>query len=305
MKFYSNGKLLISGEYLVLKGALALAAPVRFGQYLEFKEISDERKVIWKSFNREQLWFSAVLSAVDFSIISTDDQTIAEKLSLILTKTRMLNKDFINPDYSISVETNTNFDINWGLGSSSSLLSNIAHWADIDPFELHFSLNSGSGFDIACARSENPLFYKMDRFTPRIEPVFFNPDFRDQIYFIYTGKKQNSEKSVISFNQKKRSFRSETKQISELSKHIACAAYLSDFEYYIHEHEIIISSILKEDRIKNKYFSHFDGEIKSLGAWGGDFMMVTWEGTVDSLRNYFGKYNLQTLFSFDEMIRTE
>ena len=33
-KYYSNGKLLITGEYVVLDGAKALALPTKFGQYL-------------------------------------------------------------------------------------------------------------------------------------------------------------------------------------------------------------------------------------------------------------------------------
>ena len=32
--FYSNGKLLLTGEYLVLNGAVALAIPTKFGQTL-------------------------------------------------------------------------------------------------------------------------------------------------------------------------------------------------------------------------------------------------------------------------------
>ena len=41
--FYSNGKLLITGEYLVLKGALALAVPTVLGQEMGVRE-RDRRK---------------------------------------------------------------------------------------------------------------------------------------------------------------------------------------------------------------------------------------------------------------------
>ena len=37
--FYSNGKLLLTAEYLVLDGAKALALPTKFGQDLEVKKI--------------------------------------------------------------------------------------------------------------------------------------------------------------------------------------------------------------------------------------------------------------------------
>ena len=36
--FYSNGKLLITGEYLVLDGAKAFALPTKFGQKLTIEE---------------------------------------------------------------------------------------------------------------------------------------------------------------------------------------------------------------------------------------------------------------------------
>ena len=36
--FYSNGKLLITGEYVVLDGAKALALPTKFGQSLVVKQ---------------------------------------------------------------------------------------------------------------------------------------------------------------------------------------------------------------------------------------------------------------------------
>ena len=35
MRFYSNGKLLITGEYVILDGALSLAVPSLLGQSLE------------------------------------------------------------------------------------------------------------------------------------------------------------------------------------------------------------------------------------------------------------------------------
>ena len=55
--FYSNGKLLITGEYVVLDGAKALAVPTKFGQYLEVKP-SEKKSIYWKSFDsNNQIWF--------------------------------------------------------------------------------------------------------------------------------------------------------------------------------------------------------------------------------------------------------
>jgi len=46
--YYMHGKFLITGEYLVLKGALALAQPLRFGQHMDVKKTT-EPILHWKS----------------------------------------------------------------------------------------------------------------------------------------------------------------------------------------------------------------------------------------------------------------
>jgi mevalonate kinase len=57
MRLYSNGKLLISGEYAILDGALSLATPTLFGQYLEILE-DDSKYIKWTSKNSNgKVWF--------------------------------------------------------------------------------------------------------------------------------------------------------------------------------------------------------------------------------------------------------
>ena len=63
--FYSNGKLLITGEYLVLNGAKALALPTKFGQSLEVSSI-EEKKIIWTSLDFDKsIWFETELTFED------------------------------------------------------------------------------------------------------------------------------------------------------------------------------------------------------------------------------------------------
>ena len=54
-QFYSHGKLLITGEYLVLDGAKALAVPTVFGQDLSVKKMIPTKYIgkvliIWERF---------------------------------------------------------------------------------------------------------------------------------------------------------------------------------------------------------------------------------------------------------------
>ena len=61
MKFYSNGKILITGEYFVLNGALSLALPTVYGQYLEIND-NDSNIINWTSYNKnKEIWFKCEL----------------------------------------------------------------------------------------------------------------------------------------------------------------------------------------------------------------------------------------------------
>lgn len=303
MKFYSHGKLLIAGEYLVLNGATSLAVPLTFGQTLEVEKDNKSDILTWESYEQDKLWLKADINSEFFEIIETTDQHKAEVLLNILKQAVKLNPEFASSLQGAIVITNSEFKFHWGFGSSSTLLSNIAFWAEVDSFQLHEKTSSGSGYDVVVARENGPLFFKKKKPGYEIEKAIFDPQFKDQIYFIYLGTKQDSAISVGQFKSRRRSFSNEIKLISELSRHIASAGTLEDFEYYLKEHEMIISSILKQKRIKEARFKDLDGEIKSLGAWGGDFAMMTWNDSKKKLKSYLEEKKIDTLFLFDELIK--
>jgi hypothetical protein len=68
------------------------------------------------------------------------------------------------------------------------------------------------------------------------------------------------------------------------------------------EHESFIARLLGRKTIKEEFFSDFDGEIKSLGAWGGDMMMAVSEIPGDYIRTYFQTKDIHTLFGFDSLV---
>src|SRR5690606_17098005 len=60
--FYSNGKLLLTGEYVVLDGAVALAVPTTLGQSLMVEPIG-EPKIEWQSLDAQgNIWFEGAFS---------------------------------------------------------------------------------------------------------------------------------------------------------------------------------------------------------------------------------------------------
>ena len=79
---------------------------------------------------------------------------------------------------------------------------------------------------------------------------------------------------------------------------ITCES-LSAFQKLIDEHEQLISEIVKETPIKRRLFNDFTGSIKSLGAWGGDFVMVA---TEERPALYFESKGYKTILSYTEMV---
>ncbi|MCB2221164.1 MAG: GHMP kinase [Bacteroidetes bacterium] len=304
MNFYSRGKLLISGEYLVIKGAKALMVPLLKGQSLIIKQAEGKGELNWISQEKGQEWFRAKFDSTLFEILHASDQEIAKQLQLILKTSRKMNREFISQKHSLEIVTDLEFLRKWGFGSSSTLISNIAWWAEINPYVLHSKVSKGSGYDVVAARMDNPSFFTKTGKTYSTENVVFNPSYRHNIYFIYLGKKQNSASMVSKFLESKKQYRVEKRTITELSQHMALAPTQSDFEFYIREHDLLMSAILKQPRLKDQKFADLKGEIKPLGAWGGDFAMITWNESTEDLKGYLKKKKIETYFAFDELIKT-
>src|SRR6056297_76946 len=194
-QYHSNGKLLLTGEYLVLKGAEALALPLKKGQTLQVEPLYDHNRLVWRSTYNGHIFFQAVFSIDRFSILQTNNQELARFLQKLLQKALNYIPSFIRKT-GYFIEASLGFPLEWGLGSSSTLISNLAEWLDINPFLLNRDITNGSGYDIACARSNRPIIYQSFDNTPQYREIDFYLPFQDQIYFVYTGKKQRSKQEV-------------------------------------------------------------------------------------------------------------
>ncbi len=299
MKYRSNGKLLISGEYLVMYGALALAVPVKFTQDLRI-ETSKQNYFSWKTFVLGKLWFEADFNK-DLSLIKTNDEDKADFLLKLLKAAQSLNKQFLSKSY-YNIKSDINFDINWGLGSSSTLINNVAQWAKINPFDLFFKVANGSAYDIACAFSDKPILYRLINQKPEYHTVDFYPAFHQNIYFAYLGKKQKSEESIGKFKKEAHYSEKDIAQITEITNKMLTVTNFKTFSQLICEHENILSRILKQKPVKEKYFNDFQGEIKSLGAWGGDFIMIASKLDIAEVKKYFLDKGINTIFTFKQII---
>ncbi len=298
--FYSNGKLLLTAEYLVLDGAKSLAIPTKFGQNL-IVEKTDQPKIIWHSFDvKNNIWFDCTFKLPNLEIIgSNQDIAISKILQDILKESQKLNPEFLTNKTGFIIKTNLTFPRNWGLGTSSTLINNIAQWVNINAFKLLNNSFGGSGYDIACAQNNNPITYQLIRNKPNIESVSFNPVFKDQLFFIHLNKKQNSKEAILQYQKNKNTIFAFTEAISQITKAIIKTEKLFDFEKLLIEHEKIIAVVIQQKTIQEKLFSDYFGQTKSLGAWGGDFILAT--GNEDT-PNYFKNKGFETVIPFKDMI---
>ena len=306
--FYGYGKILLTGEYFILDGARGIALPTSLGQSLFVRyESSFHPKFSWKSFDdKGNVWFETEFEFWHFDIIGREKFSEGELLlQKILRQVRRQNIHFLRDDMNVFVETHLGFPLNWGLGSSSTLISIIARWARISPFKLFFNIFGGSGYDVACAESPMPILYQKNSKYPSWQPLFFSPPFKENLYFVYLGRKKNSKES-IEYYRSQGPFDSSTMDlITDITNNIVKTQSLGDFQECINHHEDIVSRNLNLPKVKDMYFHDFPGAVKSLGAWGGDFILAVSTLGDKQTRDYFNTRGFSVCFSYNEFIASE
>jgi mevalonate kinase len=291
---------LLTGEYLVLHGALALAIPLKYGQVLEVFE-SEETDLEWLAYEKGKLWLKFSISNQEIENQTFEGETEKDFVCFLLNKAKALNPSFLKCS-SLKIRTEIDFDRNWGLGSSSTLINNVAQWADVNPYDLHSLVSNGSGFDIACANYCKPILFRRNGSHPLIYPVDFPEKFTTQLYFVYLGKKQKSSDSVHAFLNEGMCEQEKLDELTQLSKDMLSAKNSQEFDKVIKMHENLVSDLLGQDCVKEKLFPDFEGSVKSLGAWGGDFVMVRSDLSKKEVHSYFFRAGLTNIFSWKEMI---
>jgi mevalonate kinase len=192
------------------------------------------------------------------------------------------------------------FPRNWGLGTSSTLINNIAQWFQIDAFELLHQSFGGSGYDIACAQNNTPITYSIINGSPKVEQLAFEPEFAKNIYFVYLNQKRNSKSAIADYHSNKTAQLSEhIEAINALTNDCIEAKDLESFTRVVNQHEILLSTILKTETVKAALFPDFEGAIKSLGAWGGDFVLVV---SKENPKTYFIGKGYETVIPYGKMI---
>lgn len=299
--YYGHGKLLITGEYLVLEGAEALAVPLRMGQHVQVKKMRGA-DLYWKSLRPDGTeWFKGVFSLLDFSAQESSNPEFAAGITKVLTAITRQNPDFLSDWKGQSVETRLEFDPEWGFGTSSTLIYAMAEWGEAEAYTLLEQTFGGSGYDLACATAEGPIIYQSTEEEIRITPVTLEWPFKNQLQLVWSGKKQNSRESVAAHaSSLNKAGKSDIQSISALTQQVSDASNLETFIGLMEEHNQHMSKLLGEK--PNPFVQDFPGLIKPLGAWGGDFFLAASKEDPKEMKKMLEKKGFSTIFSWKDLV---
>ncbi|MDR4891335.1 MULTISPECIES: GYDIA family GHMP kinase [unclassified Chryseobacterium] len=295
---FSPGKLMLTSEYFAIDGALVLAVPTKLGQEFFFEETDDKKSlIIWEAYHQNTLWLKAVIDYKTWQILETNIPSSAEFITKTLKNVQQLSHQKFKTDLTYHLKTNLQFPPDYGLGSSSTLMNNLSEWAGIDPFYLNAISLGGSGYDIAVAKEKAAVLFQS---KPEIkyEKVNFNPSFKNELIFIHLNQKQDSREGINFYKSKKKSPEL-VNEFSDLTKKILLCNELENFSELMMIHEHKIANFLEISTVKEKLFSDCPSFVKSLGAWGGDFVMSAKFG---DYKNYFWEKGFPSVFEWENII---
>lgn len=289
---------MLTSEYFAIDGALVLAVPTKLGQEFFFEAKEDGKSLIfWEAYHQNKFWLKAVIDYKNWQVLETNIPSSAEFIVKTLMNVQQLSNIKFKSNLTYHLKTNLQFPADYGLGSSSTLMNNLAEWAEIDPFHLNTISLGGSGYDIAVAKEKSAVLFQS---KPEIkyEKVDFNPSFKNELIFIHLNQKQDSREGINFYKSKKKSPEL-VNEFSDITKKIMLCNELENFSELMMIHECKIADFLEISTVKEKFFSDCPSFVKSLGAWGGDFVMSAKFG---GFKDYFWEKGFSTVFEWENII---
>ena len=179
------------------------------------------------------------------------------------------------------------------------LIHLLSQWANINPFLLLKNSFKGSGYDIACANAKGPISYQRKENLPQISRVTLDIPFKENCHFIYLGNKQFSDKEVTKYSELVFDRNKIKEEITSISLQLIEAKTESHFCELLELHENLLRKVLGYPTVKERLFSNIKGTFKSLGAWGGDFILFI--GAPPELAK-IKKLGYSTILKWDELL---
>jgi hypothetical protein len=132
--------------------------------------------------------------------------------------------------------------------------------------------------------------------------VRFNPPFLKQLNLIYLNQKMPTEANIGSFLKNNTLSESLIKCINQITDDVLVCNELHKFQRLMQEHEDLLANQLQMPAVKDRHFSDFNGTLKSLGAWGGDFILSISDKSFEEQKAYFASRGYKTIMPLEPLI---
>jgi hypothetical protein len=129
-----------------------------------------------------------------------------------------------------------------------------------------------------------------------------SPEISRHIYFVYLGKKQHTSKSIQNFRNRALYSAADIETVTSITNEIVKCKTVEEFEILLTEHERLMSQILDTPSIKSSYFPRLKGCVKSLGAWGGDFVLITSRLTKAAFAEQMKKLGFPVSYAYHDLV---
>jgi mevalonate kinase len=264
-----------------LDGAAGLAIPLRFGQSLHLRP-HDGEHLIWTSLEADgSPWFQGTFHPGTGLLMESTDQEVGIMLEKLLRAAPESARRNILKSQHLRIQADFNRD--WGLGSSATLVWLVASLLKTSPYPLLDASFGGSGYDLACAAASGPIVYQRNQGKPSSIPVALPEPILNHLFFVYSGKKQNSRDAIHKYRTQKDSA-SFSEEMNQLSLNLTKARTVDAFGECLQKIEEKVRNHLMLYSLKD-YHPDYPGILKPMGAWGGDFFLAF--GPPEDTRNYF------------------
>jgi mevalonate kinase len=296
LKYEASGKLLLFGEYFVLRGSKCLAIPLNVGQAVTITQHTNQH-IFWQCFDEQNNCWLTIEFSTALEIVQTNDLEKAKIVQQLLQYIKQKNKNILLEQ--LNFQFTLSFNRAFGFGTSATLISLLSQWSGVNAYDLLANTFEGSGYDIATATASKPIVYIIQQKT--ITTFTLAKNITPYILFIYLGKKQISSKEINAFKNKIIT----PQQLEQMNNIVLSATNCTEIEAWenlMQQSETLVASVLNTLPIKEQMFQDYPFAIKSLGAWGGDFIMATCRD-INTAKNYFLQKNMTTFFTYNELIK--
>ena len=296
--FYAPGKVLLTGEYLVLNGFEAIALPTNVGQTLhtwEFDTPGQQQDfMIFEAKDQfGEVWLTTRFSLPNFEILDIDKKENIEldRLAGIFQKA---DPAFWKLGKSLRLETNLQFNRVHGLGSSSTLVTLLSDFMNLDALSVQFDIFGGSGYDVAIAKNRKPLVYWLTETDSNWDFWKLNSELTQNWSIVFYGQKMDSRTSLKNVQDALNEIAEDefyTAQIDHILNLTKSAKDVLSLEASLEMYQKILSQALElstpYDVLEIEPVAQ--GLCKWLGAWGGDMILVN-KTVLETYQTKFEKF---------------